>query len=347
MTAYHRLEGHEVAVKFIIKDKVPEHAWMEDEVVGRLPTEVVLLSYINHESIVKCLDLFEDELYFYLIQELHGSPWQKHHKLLAQPSSSNFSPLSSTSSTPSLSPSSSEASLPASEPGTPPNMFAIIQPQLEHGKKNVSCVDDIPSLLDNHLSISQKIRPPEISRRPSHDLFECIEQSENKRLTEAQARYVFAQVVDAVHYLDAHGIAHRDIKDENLVIDHNLKIKLIDFGSATAVNPAETRPYYKMFYGTAAYASSEILLKKDYQAAPAEIWTLGVLLSYLLAGISPFPTVRDAVDGKIFLSEKVAGKISDDAMDLMRRCLDPNPDTRMTISEIKAHPWLQHRDSLL
>ena len=67
MTAYHRLEGHEVAVKFIIKEKVPDHAWTEDEVVGRLPTEVVLLSYINHENIVKCLDLFEDNLYFYMV----------------------------------------------------------------------------------------------------------------------------------------------------------------------------------------------------------------------------------------------------------------------------------------
>lgn len=72
MTAYHRIEGHEVAVKFIIKDKVPDHAWMEDEVFGRLPTEVVLLSYINHENIVKCLDLFEDNLYFYLVRLLHS-----------------------------------------------------------------------------------------------------------------------------------------------------------------------------------------------------------------------------------------------------------------------------------
>jgi PAS domain-containing serine/threonine kinase len=70
MTAYRRLEGDEVAVKFIVKDKVPQNAWMEDEVIGRLPTEVVLLSYINHESIVKCLDLFEDELYFYLVRSL-------------------------------------------------------------------------------------------------------------------------------------------------------------------------------------------------------------------------------------------------------------------------------------
>ena len=122
--------------------------------------------------------------------------------------------------------------------------------------------------------------------------------------------------------------------------NRTLQIKLIDFGSSTVVNPEEPRPYYQLFYGTAAYASSEILLKQSYQAAPAEVWTLGVLLSYLLAGISPFPTARDAVDGHIFISEKVVGKISDPAMDLMKRCLDPNPNTRATISEIKAHHWL-------
>ncbi|KAF8973290.1 kinase-like domain-containing protein [Flammula alnicola] len=347
MTAYHRIEAHEVAVKFIIKDKVPEHAWMEDDVVGRLPTEVVLLSYINHENIVKCLDLYEDNLYFYLVQELHGSPWNKQHKLNVLPPC--LSLPSSSISTPALSPSSSEASLPASEPSTPPHMFATLQPHIPLGDGNSKSATnvDLPKLLHTQLSISEAHSRPEFSRRPSHDLFECIEQSEDKRLTEAQARYVFSQVVDAVHYLDSHGIAHRDIKDENLVIDKNLKIKLIDFGSATAVSLAEPRPYYKMFYGTAAYASSEILLKKSYQAAPAEVWTLGVLLSYLLAGVSPFPTVRDAVDGKIFLSEKVVGKISDGAMDLMQKCLDQNPDTRATLAQIREHPWLQLMPSLL
>ena len=70
MTARHRVEGHEVAVKFIIKDKVPDHAWWEDDVFGRVPTEVMLLSLVNHENIVKCLDLFEDEVYFYLVSDL-------------------------------------------------------------------------------------------------------------------------------------------------------------------------------------------------------------------------------------------------------------------------------------
>lgn len=67
----------------------------------------------------------------------------------------------------------------------------------------------------------------EFIRRPSHDLFECIEQSEYKRLSEKQARYVFAQVVDVVYYLDNQGITHRDIKDENLVIDRDLKVSIL------------------------------------------------------------------------------------------------------------------------
>jgi serine/threonine protein kinase len=67
MTAHHRIEGHEVAVKFIIKAKVPENAWMEDEELGILPSEIMLLSFLNHPNIVKCLDVFEDNLYFYLV----------------------------------------------------------------------------------------------------------------------------------------------------------------------------------------------------------------------------------------------------------------------------------------
>lgn len=77
MTARHRLSGQEVAVKFIIKEKVPEHAWMEDELLGRLPTEVVLLNSIFHPNIVKFLDLFEDKLYFYLVCLLHYFDWPR------------------------------------------------------------------------------------------------------------------------------------------------------------------------------------------------------------------------------------------------------------------------------
>ena len=62
-------------------------------------------------------------------------------------------------------------------------------------------------------------------RRPSHDLFECIEQSKDKRLSENQARFVFAQVVEAIHYLDSQGVTHCDIKDENILVDSRLNVR--------------------------------------------------------------------------------------------------------------------------
>ncbi|KIJ18871.1 hypothetical protein PAXINDRAFT_26938, partial [Paxillus involutus ATCC 200175] len=256
MTALHRRLNSEVAVKFVIKEKVPEQAWINHDTWGRIPMEVMLLRIVDHENIVKCLDIFEDELFFY-----------------------------------------SGVSL------------------------------DVPG--------------PHYTHRPSHDLFECIEQTKHKRLSERQARYIFAQVVEAVYYLDSRGITHRDIKDENLVIDKDFKVKLIDFGSATMVDPNQPRPFYNLFFGTTAYAASEVLLKRPYQAAPAEIWTIGVLMSYLLTGISPFPTEHDAIEGRIVLSELPGKSLSHSCLHLMSRCLEPDPSLRADIKEVRGHRWLK------
>ncbi|KIO30715.1 hypothetical protein M407DRAFT_222942, partial [Tulasnella calospora MUT 4182] len=129
----------------------------------------------------------------------------------------------------------------------------------------------------------------------SHDLFECIEQ--HRMLDERRARYVFKQVVDTVAYLESMGISHRDIKDENLVVDSNFNVKLIDFGSAVVRDLNAPEPYYDKFFGTISFASSEILRNQAYRAPPAEIWTLGVLLSFLVTGESPFPDKQHAIDG--------------------------------------------------
>ncbi|KAF8224938.1 Pkinase-domain-containing protein [Tricholoma matsutake] len=341
MTAHHRIEYYEVAVKFIIKKRVPEHAWMENDAIGRLPTEVVLLSFLDHENIVKCLDLFEDSLYFYLVQELHGSPWHKSQK--NPPKSTSRSSLSPRCPTPALSPSGSTSSLDSLEQSSSPHSPSPLgeypgTPQkFAYEKEARLRVTTLPNL---DTLTSTTLHRPQYSRRASHDLFECIEQSEHKRLSEDQARYVFSQVVDAVHYLDSQGITHRDIKDENLVIDKNLKVKLIDFGSAAVVDTNKPRPYYDEFYGTVEYAAPEILLHRDYQAAPAEIWTLGVLLSYLLTGTSQFLTMRDAINGQFTVAHVRGAKPSRAAIDLMSVCLDPNVQTRATISEVKSHRWL-------
>ncbi|KAF8502182.1 kinase-like protein, partial [Russula emetica] len=343
LTAFHRLELREVAVKFIIKAKVPAHAWMEDKSARRVPTEALLLGLLNHPNIVKCMDLFEDDLYFYLVQELHGTPWVPHSKdplarvPIAVPGKASFCLP-----TPALTPSPSVDS-DLHLPITPPQSSAGTGDFPREPGSAKQLASSPKAILDSADLSPSCHRPsqPAFFRRPSHDLFECIEQSKDKRLSENQARFVFAQIVEAVHYLDSQGVTHCDIKDENILVDNYLNVKLVDFGSAVVVDPSEPRPCYTLFFGTTAYAASEVLLKRPYRAPPAEVWTLGVLLSYLLTGASPFPTERDAVAGRVSLAVHASVHVPESAEQLMLRCLDPDPERRANIYEVRAHPWLQ------
>ncbi|KAK9898930.1 Pkinase-domain-containing protein [Cystobasidium minutum MCA 4210] len=181
-----------------------------------------------------------------------------------------------------------------------------------------------------------KLAPPPMLRRSSCDLFECIEQ--HTRLPEEHARLVFGQIVEVVYYLACMGICHRDIKDENIVVDSNFRVKLIDFGSAIIYDPRKAPPYHNRFFGTVNFAASEILQGQPYRAPHAEVWSLGVLLSILLTGETPFTDPNSAIQGRI---NKPKCRIPDQAIDLMIGCLDTDPETRLTISQVREHPWLQ------
>jgi len=68
-------DGVEVAVKFIIKEKVPVSAWVKDPELGIIPRECYLLKNVDHPCIIKYLDCYSDRKYFYLVTEIHGTPW--------------------------------------------------------------------------------------------------------------------------------------------------------------------------------------------------------------------------------------------------------------------------------
>lgn len=116
---------------------------------------------------------------------------------------------------------------------------------------------------------------------------------------------------------------------------------MIDFGSGLVCEPTEPRPYHTRFYGTAAFASPEIISNQPWQAAPAEVWALGVLLSYLLRGESPFKNEDDRRAGNVKLDEASLKRMSEGVVMLMKRCLHADPAQRASVFDVRDDPWLR------
>ncbi|KAK5243649.1 serine/threonine protein kinase, partial [Exophiala xenobiotica] len=108
---------------------------------------------------------------------------------------------------------------------------------------------------------------------PGMDLFDYIELRTN--MTEVESQNIFRQVVDAIHHLHTKAlVVHRDIKDENVVLDGEGRIKLIDFGSAAYIKNGP----FDVFVGTIDYAAPEVLQGKSYGGKEQDVWALGILL---------------------------------------------------------------------
>ena len=85
------------------------------------------------------------------------------------------------------------------------------------------------------------------------DLFDYVDAAPNG-LELDEARSILRQIVDAVTFLHSHGIVHRDIKDENIILDGKGGVQLIDFGSAAYIK--EGKPYFDTFSGTLEWVPS-------------------------------------------------------------------------------------------
>ncbi|KAF9187289.1 hypothetical protein BGZ49_004061 [Haplosporangium sp. Z 27] len=319
ISAIRNSDGMEVAVKFIFRDKVPAHGWAKDPELGVIPMEIYALKNVSHPNIIGFLGSFSDSRYFYLVMELHGTPWSESNPIpdknndgkevmeaLAKATlSQRGSGTASATST-----SSGSASLPTSTSSSSSSLNQLADEEEDVLKSSALLV-----------------------RRTSCDLFECIEH--HSKFSEAQAHNIFKQIVSCVQYLHSRGICHRDIKDENIVINNDYLVKLIDFGSAVIIPPQGK--VYDRFYGTINYASPEILKGEKYHAAPAEIWSLGILLYTILYGEVPFSTPVQAITGT-YAPPRIQS--SKECTHLLNWMLAKNPDRRATIQDVAAHPWI-------
>lgn len=166
------------------------------------------------------------------------------------------------------------------------------------------------------------------------DLYDLIELKKDS-MNERECAYIFYQLCSALKQLHKMGIIHRDIKDENIIIDKNYSVKLIDFGSSAFIRDGP----FKVFLGTLEYASPEVLDGSLYEGKKQDVWAVGVLLFTLIFKENPFLQVDEILDAKVNFPTHT--EVSDLCVDLIKMILVEEPNDRPEIEEILNHEWLK------
>jgi calcium-dependent protein kinase len=141
-----------------------------------------------------------------------------------------------------------------------------------------------------------------------------------------------------------HGVMHRDLKPENFLFDdmkETAHLKAIDFGLSVFFKPGQR---FSEIVGSPYYMAPEVL-KRNY-GQEIDVWSAGVILYILLCGVPPFwaeteqgvaqAIIRSVVDFR----RDPWPKVSENAKDLVKKMLDPDPKRRPTAQQVLDHPWL-------
>ncbi|KAF8536435.1 hypothetical protein BDD12DRAFT_918351 [Trichophaea hybrida] len=167
---------------------------------------------------------------------------------------------------------------------------------------------------------------------PGMDLFDYIELKVN--MDEDECRSIFIQVARALYHLHTKsGVVHRDIKDENVVLDGAGNIKVIDFGSSAYIKNGP----FDVFVGTIDYAAPEVLQGKSYKGKEQDVWALGVLLYTICYKENPFYNIDEIMDREL----RIPFVMSEVSLDLIKLMLDRDVDRRPTIEQVVAHSWFE------
>lgn len=160
-------------------------------------------------------------------------------------------------------------------------------------------------------------------------------------MQEAECRHIFRQVVSAIHHLHIKAkIVHRDIKDENIVLDGENRVKLIDFGSAAYIRNGP----FDVFVGTIDYAAPEVLQGRAYAGPEQDVWALGILLYTIVFKENPFYNIDEILDHPLRLPP-LEDPYSDECIDLIQAMLNRDVEERVNIDDVKNHLWMLVEDS--
>ncbi|KAI3851519.1 hypothetical protein MKW92_008359 [Papaver armeniacum] len=173
------------------------------------------------------------------------------------------------------------------------------------------------------------------------ELFDKI--TSRGRLKEDEARKYFQQLINAVDYCHSRGVFHRDLKPENLLLDASGGLKVSDFGLSALPQQVREDGLLHTTCGTPNYVAPEVVNSKGYDGAKADLWSCGVILFVLMAGYLPFEEANIMeLYKKIFKADFTCPPwFSTSAKKLIKKILDPNPLTRISISEVIENEWFK------
>ncbi|BAT96688.1 hypothetical protein LR48_Vigan02g002800 [Vigna angularis] len=164
------------------------------------------------------------------------------------------------------------------------------------------------------------------------------------RLPESRARRYFSQLVSALLFCHRHGIAHRDLKPQNLLLDAAGDLKVSDFGLSALPEHLRDNLLHTAC-GTPAFTAPEVLRRVGYDGSKADAWSCGVILYNLLAGQLPFddsniPAMCRRISRRDY---QFPAWISKSARSLIHQLLDPNPKSRISLDRVFDNRWLRDK----
>lgn len=170
--------------------------------------------------------------------------------------------------------------------------------------------------------------------------------------SEKLTQYYMAQLVDAVDFIHSKGVIHRDLKPENLLLTHDWKLMITDFGAAKILDPSHEDADISdgvlkppgSFVGTAEYVSPE-LLKYNHCGFECDIWALGCILFQLIVGRAPFKGTTEYLTFEKIIKldfQFPSYHIPVNVKDLVSKILVLNIKSRFTLQQVQNHPWFRN-----
>ena len=174
------------------------------------------------------------------------------------------------------------------------------------------------------------------------ELFNHIVEQQN--FNEEKSAFYYYQLISGIDYIHSKNICHRDLKPENLLLNEKNELKIIDFGLSNFF--LGENKLLKTPCGSPCYASPEMILGKDYNGFCIDVWSSGIILFAMLCGYLPFEEgegdlnnellFRNIVQCKVDYPEEYIGPL---AKDLLEKIIVREPKKRITIKQIKKHPF--------